>query len=118
MTQEHKAWPAITLNFSQDGLPGQIKNLGATPYYKTMLTIHVLTQHYDDRPTTYINGALIAKGIGQRIMDTVATWTTPITGDIRIFNPDRDIKAFESRGELSDFSSIFDYVLSIDLHHA
>lgn len=118
MTDAHDTWPAITLNFSQDGLPGDIANIDPIPYYKTMLTLHVLTKHYDDLPTEYINGAIIAKSIGQNIIDAIAGWVTPITGDIRIFDPDTDIKSFENMGELTDFSGVYDYTLSIDLHHA
>lgn len=118
MTDAHDSWPAITLNFSQDGLPGDIKSIEPIPYYKTMLTLHVLTKNFDDRPTKYINGNIIAKSIGANIIAAIAGWTTPITGDIRIFDPDEDIKSFENRGELTDFSGVFDYTLSIDLHHA
>ena len=118
MTEAHDSWPAITLNFSQDNLPGVIDDIDAMPYYMSMLTIHILTKHYDDRPTSYINAGIIAKEIGLNIITAIEGWTTPLTGDIRIFDPKKDIKPFGNLGEVSDFSGVYDYTLSIDLHHA
>ena len=117
MTKEHSTYPVITLNFSQTGLPSEIKDLvKGTVYYKTMLTIHILAKHYTGTP--YVNGALIAKGIAQSIMDTVKTWVTPLTGDVRIFKPDEDIHALESKGQVPEWGNVFDYVMWLDLYHS
>lgn len=121
MTAEHSAYPAIALNFSQSGLASDIRDINAGAiYYKTMLTIHVLAKHYDDRAGSgkYVNGALIAKGIGQGLMDAIKTWTTPITGDVRIFDPDEDIHPFESRGQAPEWGGVFDYVFWVMLSHS
>lgn len=121
MTKEHSAYPVIALNFSQSGLASEIRDIGAGAiYYKTMLTIHILAKNYDDRSVSgkYVNGALIAKGIGQGIMDSVKTWITPITGDIRIFDPDEDIRALENKGQVPEWGGAFDYVFWINLSHS
>lgn len=121
MTKEHSAYPAIALNFSQSGLASDIRDISAgTIYYNTMLTIHILAKHYDDRGGSgkYVNGALIAKGIGQSLMDAIKTWTTPITGDVRIFDPDEDIHAFENKGQVPEWGDAFDYVFWVNLSHS
>lgn len=121
MTKEHSTFPVIALNFSQSGVVSELRDLSAgAQYYKTMLTIHILAKHYDDRSGSgkYVNGALICKGIAQSIMDTVKTWTNPITGDIRIFDPDEDIHALENKGQVPEWGGVFDYVLWIDLYHS
>lgn len=117
MTKEHSTYPVIALNFSQSGLPSDIRDITAgTIYYKTMLTIHILAKHYVGPP--YVNGALIAKGIAQGIMDSVKTWTTSITGDVRIFDPDEDIRALENKGQVIEWGGAFDYVFWINLSHS
>lgn len=121
MTKEHSAYPVIALNFSQSGLASDIRDISAGAiYYKTMLTIHILAKHYDDRGVSgkYVNGALIAKGIGQGLMDAIKTWITPITGDVRIFDPDEDIHALENKGQVPEWGGAFDYVLWINLSHS
>lgn len=120
MTKEHSAYPVIALNFSQSGLASEIRDVSAGAiYYKTMLTIHILTKHYDDRGVSgkYVNGALIAKGIGQGLMDAIKTWTAPITGDVRIFDPDEDIRALENKGQVPEWGNVFDYVFWVNLSH-
>lgn len=117
MTKEHSAYPVIALNFSQSGLASDIRDISAGAiYYKTMLTIHILAKHYVGPP--YVNGALIAKGIAKGIMDSVKTWTTSITGDVRIFDPDEDIRALENKGQVPEWGGAFDYVFWINLSHS
>ena len=114
MTDEHSAFPVITLNFAQDGLPGPIRDVkDGVPYYQTLLTIHVLTKNSGS-----LSGAVIARGIMDGIIDELSTWTTPITGDIRLFDPDTDIRPVQNNGVLPDGQSVFDYILSVNLYHS
>ena len=113
MTDEHNTFPVITLNFAQDGLPGPIRDVkDGVPYYQTLLTIHVLTKNAGS-----LSGAVIARGIMSGIIDEISTWTTPITGDIRIFDPEHDIHPVQNNGLVPDGRSIFDYILSVDIYH-
>lgn len=113
MTVEHSSYPVITINFSQDGLPGPIWDLvGGVPYYQSMMTVHVLAQNSDG-----LSGPVIARGIMQDIITEITEWTTPVTGGTNIFNPESDIHPMQNLGTLPDGRSIFDYVISIDLYH-
>jgi hypothetical protein len=114
MTDEHSTYPVITLNYSQDGLPGPIDDLeSGSPYYQSMLTVHVLAQD-----SSGLSGPVVARGIAQSVMTSVATWTTPITGDVRIFDPESDIHPIQNLGAMTNDRSVFDYALSIDIYHS
>lgn len=113
MTVEHSSYPVITLNFSQDGLPGPVRDISeGVPYYQSMLTMHILTQN-----ASGLAGPVIARGIVQDIVTSITAWTTPITGDIRIFDPEYDIHPVQNNGLVPDGRSIFDYILSVDIYH-
>lgn len=113
MTVEHSTYPVITINFSQDGIPGPIRDLvDGVPYYQSMMTVHVLAQNSDG-----LAGPVIARGIMQDIITAITAWTTTITGGTNIFNPESDIHPVQNLGTLVDGRSIFDYVISIDLYH-
>jgi hypothetical protein len=114
MTVEHPMYPVITINFSQDGLQGPLRDLAdGVPFYQSMMTTHVLVQNSDG-----LAGPVIARGIIQDIITEISTWTTPITGGAQIFDAESDIKPMQNLGRLMDSRSIYDYVLSVDLYHS
>ncbi|MCJ7694314.1 MAG: hypothetical protein MUO40_02710 [Anaerolineaceae bacterium] len=113
MTAEHSSYPVVTINFSQDGLQGPLRDLvDGVPYYQSMMTIHVLAQN-----SGVLSGPVIARGIMQAIITAVSLWVTPITGGTHIFDAESDIHPMQNLGPLPDGRSIFDYVISIDIYH-
>jgi len=113
MTDEFASYPCVTINFSQDGIQGPIRDLsGGVPYYQAMMTMHVLAKH-----SGVLAGPVIARGIMQAIITAVALWVTPITGGTQIFDPEMDIGAMQNLGALPDGRSIYDYVISITIYH-
>jgi hypothetical protein len=112
--EQHPTYPVITINFSQDGLQGPLRDLVAgVPFYQSMMTTHVLVQNSDG-----LAGPVIARGIMQDIITEISTWTTPITGGTQIFDAESDIKPMQNLGRLMESRSIYDYVLSVDLYHS
>jgi len=105
------SYPTITLNVPTDGVPSDIVDVAdGVLYYEATLTMHILTENAQGK-----NGAVIAKAFGNAIAAAVALWTTPLSGDVRIFNPG-DIKPLRNHGQFG--SGIFDYVQSITLYHS
>lgn len=111
VNQAITSYPTITLNFSNDGQATDIRDVSdGVLYYSCTLTIHILTEN-----TSSYSGARIAEQFASDIIAEIETWTTPLTSDVRIFNPDEDINAI---GNLGFDEGIFDYVLSITLYHS
>lgn len=113
-TQEIDSNITITLNISLDSIDTGIEDVtDGVLYYGCNLTIHILV---DTVSGSFIHhGAHIAKAIAQTIVNTIKNWTTPLSNDIRIFDPTEDIKT------LSLFSydaGIFDYILYAKLYHS
>jgi hypothetical protein len=105
------SYPTITLNISNDGLASEIRDVSdGVLYYESTLTLHILTENQDG-----YNGARLAEQFAADICTEVESWTTPLTSDVRIFNPDTDIKSI---GNLGYVDEKFDYVLSITLYHS
>lgn len=111
--QKITGYPTISINISNDGIASDIRDIAAgILYYQSILTIHVLTEHSNG-----VNGAVIAEGIANDITTAIAGWTAPLTGDIRIFDPEEDIKPVRNLGLVAD-SETFDYTLSTNLYHS
>lgn len=105
------SYPTITLNISNDGIASDIFDVSSGQlYYQATLTIHILTRNQAGQ-----NGATIAESIASLICSAIEGWTTPLTGDVRIFSPQQDIASI---GNLGYEDEIFDYVLSITLYHS
>jgi hypothetical protein len=105
------SYPTIDLNISNDGVQTGIRDVSdGVLYYQATLTIHIYTQNLDG-----FNGARIAEHFAADICSEIESWITPLTGDVRIFNPDSDINSIGNNGYEDE---IFDYVLSITLYHS
>jgi hypothetical protein len=107
--QELSNYPAISLNISNDGIRYLEDVTDGVLYYQATLTIHILTQNSDG-----LNGGRIADELSQAIITETESWTTPLSGDIRIFNPETDIKSVQP--VYSDY--VFDYIISVDIYHS
>ncbi|WP_406660882.1 hypothetical protein V7O66_13745 [Methanolobus sp. ZRKC3] len=109
--QEVTSHPTITFNISNDGLASDIRDVSdGVLYYECTLTLHILTENQDG-----FNGATIAEQFAADICAEIESWTTPLTSDVRIFNPDSDIKSI---GNLGYVDEEFDYVISVTLYHS
>ena len=109
--QEVTSYPTITLNISNDGLATDIRDVSdGVLYHECTLTIHILAENQDG-----YNGARIAEQFAADICSEIESWITPLTSDVRIFDPDSDIKSI---GNLGYDDEVFDYVLSITLYHS
>lgn len=116
MTDKHDQWPSIVLNYSQMGIPSEIRDVTAgVIYHHAMLTIHVLAKNNDGPP--YNPGPVIARTIGENIITTISGWTTPITGGVRIFDPAEDIKTLQDLGEMPEFAGVYDWTLWVNLSY-
>jgi hypothetical protein len=104
------SYPTITLNISNDGVTSIRDVDDGILYYTATLTVHILTENAQG-----FNGSIIAEQFASDICEEIETWTTPLTGDVRIFNPDEDINSI---GNLGFDEGIFDYILSITLYHS
>lgn len=108
--QEITGYPTISLNIANDGVQ-YIKDVtDSVLYYQSLLTIHVLTKNAEG-----LNGAVIAESLCNEIISEIESWVTPLTGDVRIFNPETDIKSLQNNGYSE---SVYDYILSINLYHS
>lgn len=109
--QEVTSYPTITFNISNDGLSSDIRDVSdGVLYYECTLTLHILTENQDG-----FNGSRIAEQIAADICAEIESWTTPLTSDVRIFNPDSDIKSI---GNLGYEDEKFNYVISVTLYHS
>ncbi len=107
--QDITSYPTISLNIASDGITA-IEDVSDGILYSTAtLTIHILTKNAQG-----FNGAIIAETFSQAIIDEITTWTTPLTGDVRIFDSHEDIASLQNNGFSDD---IYDYILSITIHH-
>lgn len=104
------SYPTISLNVSTDGIPAIRDVADGVLYYETTLTIHILTKSQSG-----LNGARIADAFAGSICTELESWVTPLTGDVRIFNPDTDIKSI---GNLGYDLEVYDYVISVSLYHS
>lgn len=104
------SYPTITMNISTDGIVFVRDVTDGVLYYSCTLTLHILTEN-----TSSYNGARIAEQFAADIITEIESWVTPLTSDVRIFNPDEDINAI---GNLGFDEGIFDYILSITLYHS
>jgi hypothetical protein len=105
------SYPSITFNISNDGIASDIRDVADwVLYYECTLTLHILTENQDG-----FNGSRIAEQIAVDICSEIESWTTPLTSNIRIFNPDADIKSI---GNLGYEDEKFDYVISVTLYHS
>lgn len=110
--QKITSYPVITCNVSSDGYSTNIRDItDGILYYSCTLTIHILAADQVGKDS----GARVAEALAQAIVTTVSGWTTPLTGDVRIFDPEADIS---SLGFLGFDSDVFDYVLSVTLYHS
>jgi hypothetical protein len=110
--QKISSYPSITCNISNDGYYPDIEDLtDGILYYSCTLTIHILVAQQTGKDS----GARIAEAFAQAIHTTISGWTTPLTGDVRIFDPRSDIG---SVGFLGYDSEVFDYVLTVTLYHS
>jgi len=110
--QKLTSYPSIICNLTNDGYDTGIRDISTgILYYSCTLTIHVLVASVTGKDS----GARVAEALAQAIITTVSGWTTPLTGDVRIFDIDSDIS---SVGYLGYDSEVFDYVLSITLYHS
>ena len=108
--QEITNYPTISINFAGDGIPQIEDVVDGILYYQTIMTLHVIT-----RNASGFNGARIAEELSNEIISEIESWTTPLTGDIRIFDPATDIKSLQNDGFEDE---IYDYILSIKLYHS
>ncbi|WP_094226919.1 hypothetical protein [Methanolobus psychrotolerans] len=105
------SYPTITLNISNDGIASYVFDVSSGQlYYQSTLTIHILTTNQSGQ-----NGATIAESFASLVCSTVEGWTTPLTGDVRIFNAQEDIASI---GNLGYDEGVFDYIVSITLYHS
>lgn len=110
--QEVTSYPVIQCNISNDGYNTNIEDItDGILYYSCTLTIHVLAANVTGKDS----GAVVAETFAQSIINTISGWITPLSNDVRIFNPREDIG---SVGFLGYDSEVFDYVLSIKLYHS
>jgi len=104
------SYPTISLNISTDGIPAVRDVADSVLYYKTILTIHILTKNQSS-----LNGAIIADALAGALCTELESWITPLTGDVRLFDVDSDI---ESIGNLGYDLEVYDYVISVSLYHS
>ena len=104
------SYPTISLNVSTDGIPAVRDVSDGVLYYKTVLTIHILTKNQSS-----LNGDRIADAFAGSICTELESWVTPLTGDVRLFDVDTDI---ESIGNLGYDLEVYDYVISVSLYHS
>ena len=110
--QKITSYPVITCNVSNDGYKTDIRDItNGILYYTCTLTIHIMAADQAGKDS----GARVAEALAQAIITTISGWTTPLTGDVRIFDPEDDIS---SVGFLGFDKDVFDYVLSVTLYHA
>ena len=110
--QKITSYPVITCNVSNDGYKTDIRDItNGILYYSCTLTIHIMAADQAGKDS----GARVAEALAQAIITTISGWTTPLTGDVRIFDPEDDIS---SVGFLGFDKDVFDYVLSVTLYHA
>lgn len=107
--QEITNYPVISLNFANDGVQYVKDVADGVLYYQSILTIHVQTKN-DDK-----SGATIAESFCNEIISEIESWVTPLSGDVRIFDPESDIKSIQNRGYSE---TVYDYVLSVNLYHS
>lgn len=106
------SYPVITCNITNDGYKTDIRDItDGILYYSCTLTIHVLAADQVGKDS----GARVAEALAQAIITTISGWTTPLTGDVRIFDIEDDLS---SVGFLGYDSNVFDYVLSVTLYHS
>jgi hypothetical protein len=104
------SYPTITLNFSSDGIPELIDVVDGVLYYQASLTIHILTKNVPG-----ISGARLAEAFANEIISAIAEWVTPLTGDVRIFDSEEDIKSLQ----VIDYSDdVFDFAFSATIYHS
>ena len=109
---QKSGYPYISINFAGDGIPYIEDVVDGVLYYQTIMTIHVMT-----RDASGFNGARIAEELSNEIISEIESWTTPLTEDVRIFDPLTDIKSLQNDG-FEDNTGVYDYILSINLYHA
>ena len=110
--QKITSYPVITCNVSNDGYKTDIRDItNGILYYSCTLTIHIMAADQAGKDS----GARVAEALALAIITTISGWTTPLTGDVRIFDPEDDIS---SVGFLGFDKDVFDYVLSVTLYHA
>jgi len=107
------AYPVISLNHSQDGLKGIVDAGIGGVMFKGMLTIHVYS-----KSTSSLNGVAMGDGVAQGIIDTLKTWVTPLTGDIKVFHPTVDIHPVNYQGLEPGLEGVHGFVFWVDLWHA
>lgn len=111
--QKITSYPTVSLNISTDGTVSEIRDLSeGVGYYTSIFTIHVIAEHQDG-----LNGVVIAEALANEIIQEIESWTTPLSGDIRILSPD-DIKSLQNLGQFEEKSDVFDFVISVTLHHS
>lgn len=104
------SYPTISLNISSDGLPELIDVVDGALYYQATLTIHLLSKNVPG-----ISGARLAEAFANEIIAAIAEWTTPLTGDVRIFDSEEDIKSLQ----MIDYSDdVFDFAFSVQIYHS
>ena len=108
--QEITNYPTVSINFAGDGIPQIEDVVDGILYYQTIMTLHVIT-----RNASGFNGARIAEELSNEIISEIESWTTPLTSDVRIFDPATDIKSLQNDGFEDE---IYDYILSITLYHS
>lgn len=107
--QGYSTYPVVSLNISNGGIQHIRDVSDGVLYYQATLTIHVLTEN-----TGGLNGARIADALAQAIVTEIESWTTPQTGDVRIFNAEEDIGSVQPT--YSDY--VFDHIISVDIYHS
>jgi len=111
---EQSIFPIISLNYPLMGGNTILSAIaGNTRYYSTTLTIHILA-----KSVSGLNGAMIAEGIADNIIETINGWElTPLTGGVMILSRMNDIKPLGNLGILQEYSGVFDYILTVELCH-
>ena len=108
--QKTTSYPAIKLNVFSDDLPELIDVVDGVLYYQAGLTIHILTKNVPG-----ISGARLAETLADAIISAIAEWVTPLTGDVRIFDSEEDIKSLQ----VIDYSDdVFDFAFSATIYHS
>lgn len=111
--QKITSYPTISLNISTDGTASEIRDIAdGVGYYTSIFTIHVIAEHQDG-----LNGVVIAESLANEIIQEIESWTTPLSGDVRILSPD-DIHSLQNLGQFGETSDVFDFVISVTLHHS
>jgi hypothetical protein len=113
-TQAIVNFPTITLNVSSIGAASDLQDVvDGVQYHVSLLTIHVLSKTITGGP----HADHIAGELSQTIAAEIESWTDPLDGDVRIFDPEEDISAVTNMGTLKD-TSVTDYTMTVKLHHA